>query len=90
MDLLGAVIQIQYYLVAALLIVLCCLGIEVARLLIFHKRFYELVNRVPGFKSWPIVGDILHLDTDPVGKSCVCSLVYYAMAVFHVIAVDAT
>ena len=33
------------------------------------ERGKLLIDRIPGYKDWPIIGDILHLKRDPTGMS---------------------
>ena len=35
------------------------------------ERNKLLIDKIPGYKDWPIVGDIFHLKRDPVGE-CTC------------------
>lgn len=32
------------------------------------ERGKLLIDMIPGYKDWPIVGDIFHLKRDPVGR----------------------
>jgi len=33
-----------------------------------NTRNKILIDKVPGFKDWPLVGDVLHLERDPTGE----------------------
>ena len=32
------------------------------------ERKKVLTDLVPGYKDWPIFGDVLHMERDPIGK----------------------
>lgn len=36
------------------------------------ERGKLLIDCIPGYKDWPIIGDILHLKRDPTGMSNFC------------------
>lgn len=50
--------------VTGVIVILCLYVIYAFKL--EHKKV--LLEPVPGFKDWPIVGDVLHMKRDPIGK----------------------
>ena len=49
------------------------------------ERKKVLTDLVPGYKDWPIFGDVLHMERDPIGKVHTRLLSYRSCTVFHIL-----
>lgn len=61
-DLLSAVFPRIHYL---FILAIGYSAFELLKLRVLNNRFYSLIARIPGYKSWPVVGDLLHLEINP-------------------------
>lgn len=52
-----------------LLLVATCLILIITLLLVnfYMNETYKYIRKIPVYKGWPIVGDVLHMKRDPVG-----------------------
>lgn len=32
------------------------------------EKSKRLIDKIPGYKDWPLIGDVLHFKRDPIGK----------------------
>ena len=46
------------------------------------ERKKVLTDLVPGYKDWPIFGDVLHMERNPIGKVHACSLSHRSCRIF--------
>ena len=64
------VVRVISHVVYWILWILTTLAIALTTCYLYWKttRNKRLIDKIPGFKNWPIVGDIFHIEYDPAGE----------------------